>query len=144
MAKVITMTPDQLATNWKNGMTNAVTKIQDGVSRVTDSPMQKAAAAQDRYLAGVNKAVQSGRFANALNAVDLNTWKNVTKQKVGERLAGGATAAVPKVTAFAKYLIPAVNNAVAVVDGMPKLTLQDSINRAAAFMTTMAANPYKG
>jgi hypothetical protein len=144
MASQITMTPAQLATNWQNGLTNAVQKIKDGISRVTDSPMAKAAASQDKWVAGITKAAQSGRWANSLNAVDLNTWKTVTAQKVGERLSGGATAAVPKVTKFATWLIPAVNAASAQVATMPKLTLQDSINRAAAFMTAMAANPYKG
>lgn len=139
----INITPDQLAQNWKNGLTNAVTKIQDGVSRVTENPMAKAAARQDAWVAGINKAAQSGRWANALNQVDLNTWKNNTRQKVGERLAGGAAAAVPKVQKFAQYLIPTVNAAVAQVDQMPKLTLQDSINRVATFMGYMAANPYK-
>lgn len=142
--KTVTMSPQQLADNWKNGLTSSVQKIKDGISRVTESPMDKAAARSDAYLAGVSKAVQSGRWQNSLRQVDLNTWKTTTAQKVGERLAGGAQAAVPKVQRFAQWLIPQVNAASQAIDGMPKQTLQDSINRVAAFMTAMAANPYKG
>jgi len=144
MARQITMTAAQYADQWKNGMGGSVQKIKDGISRVTESPMEKAAANQESYLAGVNRAVQSGRWANSLRAVDLTTWKNVTAQKVGERLAGGAQAAVPKMAKFAGYLIPTVNAAVASLDGMPKGTLQDSINRMVKFVQTMAENPYKG
>lgn len=142
--KTVTMTPQQLATNWQNGLTGAVQKIKDGIGRVTESPMQKAAAQQDKWVAGIQKAATSGRWANSLNAVDLQTWKTVTAQKVGERLAGGAAAAVPKVQKFAAWLIPQVNAASQTISGMPSQTLQDSINRVAAFMTAMAANPYKG
>jgi len=142
--KTVTMSPAELAKNWQNGLTSSIPKIQSGIGRVTESPMEKAAARSDAYLAGVNKAVQSGRWQNSLRAVDLNTWRTVTAQKVGERLAGGATAAVPKVQKFATWLIPAVNAASAAIDNMPKQTLQDSIQRVAAFMTAMAANPYKG
>ena len=142
--KTVTMSAQQFADNWRTGLTSSVQKIKDGIGRVTESPMAKAAQNQDKWVAGIQKAAQSGRWANSLNQVDLQTWKTVTAQKVGERLAGGAQAAVPKVQKFAQYLIPAVNAASQQIDGMPKLTLQDSINRVAAFMTAMAANPYKG
>lgn len=143
-AKVVTLTPDQFAKNWQTGLTGSVTKIQDGITRVTESPMAKAAAAKDKWVAGITKAANSGRWENSLNQVDVNTWKTVTKQKVGERLAGGAQAAVPKVQKFAQYLIPAVNAANQSIASMPKLTLQDSINRMVGFVTAMANNPYKG
>lgn len=142
--RTVSMTAQQYAELWKNGLTSAVQKTKDGVNRVQENPMQKAAARADAYLAGVQRAVQSNRWQNGLNAVDLQSWKTITMQKVGERLAGGAAGAVPKMQKFGAWLIPAVNNASQAIDGMPKLNLQDSINRMVTFVTTMAANPYKG
>lgn len=144
MARQITMTPDQFAKEWQGRMTGSVTKIQEGVSRLQENPMAKAAQNKDAWVQGIMNAANSGRWENSLAQVDFATWKNVTRQKVGERLAGGAQAAVPKMQKFGQYLIPTVNAAVQGLDGMPKLTLQDNINRMVKFVSTMAANPYKG
>jgi hypothetical protein len=139
----VTISPDQFATNWGTGMTGSVTKIQDGVMRVQDNPMQKAAESVDKYVAGVQRAAASGRFQASLLAVNLQDWKNTTKQKVGERLAGGVTAAKPKMVKFGQYLIPTVNTLMQTVNQMPTMTLEDSINKMAAWARGMAANPYK-
>jgi hypothetical protein len=143
MAGQVTISPDQLTKNWQQGMTNNVKKIQDAVGRVTENPAQKAMAAKDKWVQGVQRAANEGRFEAGLSNVTLQDWKNNTIQKIGERMQGGVTAAGPKFQKFASYLISTVNAAKSVVDAMPNMTLNDSIQRAAAFMTYMSENPYK-
>ncbi len=139
----ISITADQFGTNWKNGMTANVTKMQEGISRVQENPMEKAAAAVDKYQAGVNAAVASGRYQAGLMQVNLADWKAVTKQKIGERLSGGVTAAQPKMTKFGQYLIPTINAGLGAIKALPNLTIDDSINRAGAWIRYMHENPYK-
>lgn len=105
--------------------------------------MAKAAASSEKMLANLTAAVTSGKWANSLNSVDFNTWKTNTSQKVGERMATGATQAAPKMLKFGQWLIPTLNSAKSQIDAMPSATLQDNINRMVAQVNYMAANPYK-
>ncbi len=133
--------PTTFTKRWQTGMTGAVQKIQDGITAMTDNPMTKAAAADAKYLQGVTNGV--GRWKAALNAVDFNQWKTNTKDKVAQRLSGGVQAATSKMTAFGQWLLPQVQSLQATIKAMPAMTLQDSINRATAWIQGMAANPYK-
>jgi len=74
-------------------------KYKDGINGVTESPMEKAAAAQDRYVNGVQEAASSGRWAAGLRSVSLSTYKANAIAKA-DRLASGANAASPKQRAF--------------------------------------------
>ncbi len=139
----LTITPDALAKNWQQGVTNNVKKAQDSVNRMTENPMAKAAEAVDRQVAGVQAAAASGKTQAALLSVDFATWKSTTVSKMGERMAGGATTALPKMTRFAQYLIPTVNAGKQAIANMPRLTIQDSKNRMVAWVDHMHANPYK-
>lgn len=139
----ITITPDQLTTNWKRGMTGNVPKIVEGVNRVSESPMEKAAAAQDKYAAGVQAAVQSGRFAAGLRQVSLSDWKSLTAKKVAERLSSGVEGATAKYNKFGQYLVSTINAGLPQINAMPKLTIEDSIQKMVAWTRFMNANPYK-
>jgi hypothetical protein len=61
--------------NYIAGMQGASKKYSDGVSRVTVSPTQTAAQHLDSYVANTAAAVSSGRMANALNRVSLQSWQ---------------------------------------------------------------------
>lgn len=141
--KIMNMSPQQFADAWKNGVTTNVQKTKDGVSRVTESPMDKAAARADAYVAGVTAAAQSGKWQAGLRQVTLADWKANTMAKIGERMTGGATQAMPKMVRFGAWLAPAVNAASQSIDNMPKQTLEDNIQRMTAFVRAMAANRYK-
>lgn len=144
MARQVTISADQYSNNWSGGMAGSISKIQDGISRVTESPMEKAAQNKDRYVAGVMAAANSGKWEAGLRNVDLNTWKTNTRNKVGERLQGGVTAAKGKMAKFGAYLIQTINAGLPAIDAMPKLTIQDSINRSSAWIKYMNEHPYKG
>lgn len=143
MAKQISMSADQFATNWTGAMGNSVQKVKDGINRVTDSPMAKAAANKDKWRDGVVRAYNEGRFEAGLGQVSLQDWKTNTMAKVSERLASGATAAKGKMTKFGAWLIPTVNQGLQQIADMPKLTLSDSKARAVAWIDFMASNAYK-
>ena len=82
------------AQSWQTGFSGAGQKWADGINAVTTSPGQLAAAAQPRYLAGVQANV--GKWAANVSAVDLGAWKQQSISKGQGRLASGATAGMSK------------------------------------------------
>jgi hypothetical protein len=98
--------PQTSAQKWASNLGAATTAIQNGVAAVTVSPTSKAAQAVDRMVAGVQRAAASGKIANALNAVSLQSWQQSMTQKGIPRIATGAQAALPKFQAFLTQLIP--------------------------------------
>jgi len=112
--------------------------IQRGIERVTTAPGKLAAAKADKMKARIDEAISSGRWAKKVGAVSLSDWQNKAITKGIPRIASGIDAASDKVQAFASKLLPAVDAAVAKIKGMPDLTLEDSINRSAAYMREMA------
>lgn len=89
-----------IAKKWVSGMQNATTAMQDGVKSVTDNPMEKAAAASDRYVAGVQKAANDGSYADGCRSVSLEAWRQAYLKKGVTRVSDGATQAQGTVEAF--------------------------------------------
>ena len=140
MAKTrVSITPQEYAQRWENGLNGAVSKIQSGIAAVTESPTAKAALAQGKWLAGVQRAANEGRFAAGCNAVTLEDWKRVTTAKVASNLSAGVTAARGKVATVGAQLIQHINAALPTINAMPKVSMQDSINKVAAMMQHMAS-----
>lgn len=137
------LTPDQISNKWNQTMKNSITYIQQGIDNVTENPAEKAAEKADKMLQNLTKAVQSGKWANALRNVSLADWKKKTKEKVGQRLASGVDGAMDKRKKFDSYLVGELNNVLPSINQMPDLTLEDSVNRVRALMEHMHANPYK-
>ncbi|MDD5360454.1 MAG: hypothetical protein PHI02_09335 [Sulfurovaceae bacterium] len=139
----VSLTAGQISDKWNRRMKGAVSDIQAGIDSVTESPTAKAAQKADKMLQNMTKAVQSGKWANSLNAVTLQDWKQKTKDKVAQRLASGVDGSMAKRQKFDAYLVNTVNSALQTIKGMPDMTLEDSVNRVRAMMTHMANNPYK-
>lgn len=144
MAEGTTISPDQFATNWANGMKNNVGKMRDSIGRVTESPMEKAAEKAVVAAQRALEAAQSGKTANALRKVTLADWKQKTQAKITERLAGGVDAAKSKMTQFGQWLIPTVNAGMQQVNAMPNTTFQERLQKMTAWATYMHENSYKG
>lgn len=138
------MSGAQFADKWKRRTQNSVSDVVTGIDSVTENPAQKAIAAKDKMLMGVTAAVQDGRWEAGLSKVTLAAWKETTKKKVQTRLAQGVEEASGKMTDFGTYLQQTVTAGLQQINSMPDLTMEDNINRAAAMMRFMAANPYKG
>lgn len=135
--------PEKVSAKWASRLTGAIGDIVEGVNGVTESPMEKAAGKSEKMLANLSKSVTSGKWANSLRKVPLETWKSKTAAKVKERLAGGVQAAMPKRQEFDRFWIPRTQEVSARIASMPDLTLQDSINRAAENIRLLAEQPYK-
>ena len=138
----ITITPEQFAEKHARRLKGAVDDIRAGVMAVTESPTAKAAAKQDKMLARLQEAVQSGKWAARLRAVPLDEWKDKTINLGINRIAAGIDAAHGKQVAFAGKLLPFESNLKTTIDKMPDLTLEDSISRATAWIRGMAKFTY--
>lgn len=135
MAKV---TAQEFAEKWNRRLKAAVPDIQRGIDRVTKSPTELAAAKQEKMLANLTEAVQSGKWAARLRAVSLEEWKAKARDVGTQRIASGADAALSKQVEFAEQLLPYIDSLKAEIDRMPDLTLEDSINRATAWIRGMS------
>jgi hypothetical protein len=115
----------------------ATEDIRRGIERVTVAPGQSAAANQEAMQRNLNESIDSGRWARRVASVSLQDWKTAATTKGLQRVASGAQAAEGKMQRVAQELLPAVDAAAAAARQIPKVTIEDSINRAATFMRQM-------
>jgi len=127
--------PQQIAAKWARNLGNSTQDIAAGIDAVTVSPTQQAAARQNEMLQKLTASVQNGKWAAGLSRVSLAEWKDAAKNKGVQRIAQGAQTAQPKMARFMTDWLPVADQISQTVKAMPKLTLQDSINRAAAAIT---------
>ena len=126
------------AKKWSDRLGGAVAEVIAGVNRVQESPMQKSAAAEDKWFQNIQKAHTSGKRKRALLSVTLEEWKDKTANIGAQRIPSGAAAAVPKMEKFYSKLFPFEESLQKKVGAMPNITLQDSVSRATAWITGMA------
>jgi hypothetical protein len=126
--------PQVIAQRWANGMSGAGEKMRAGIQAVTVSPTSKAAARADAYLAGVQRAVASGKYRAALERVTLEDWRTAAINKGIPRVAAGATEAKGKFQSFMAEFIPFLENGLRQLDTMPRGDLETNINRAVTMM----------
>jgi len=133
--------PSTIAKRWSQNLGASQEKIREGVQAVTQSPTARAAAADVKYLAGVQRGVS--KWKSRLNAVTLSEWQTAMVEKGLPRVAQGAMAAEGKVSNFMTQFLPYVDTAAATVRAMPNLTLEDAVNRAAAMIRANAKFQYR-
>lgn len=125
------------AQRWQQSASGAQARYTEGVQATTKDPTALAAAQASKMLAGVQQAVQSGRWQRRLAEVGAAGWKSSTVSKAGN-YSTGINASGPKYQQgygqFAAYMQPYQNQ----IDSMPKATLADSIARATAWITNAA------
>ena len=136
------LTANELAQKWSTRLGQAIPDIEKGINSVTVSPTSQAAGKQAKMLANLTKAVNDGKWARGLNSVSLEDWKKAAISKGLPRIGQGATAAIPKMQAFAEKLLPFQASLQSKVNAMPDLTLQDSINKMVAWVNGMST--FKG
>lgn len=103
----------------------------EGIEAVTESPMEKAAAADQLYLRRVQESVESGRRRQRLLETPMSAWKDGAKRKGADRIASGAAAAVEKVRRHFQKWTPIYQEISREIASMPKGSVEDSIARAA-------------
>jgi hypothetical protein len=136
---MVRVNSQQWLQKWSNNLNAAGTYITSGVQRVTTPPGQAAAAAQDRMIAGITAAVQSGKWARNVSAVSLQDWQNAMIKKGIPRIAQGTAQAVATKGPAIDALLANVATAQAAVAALPKGGIEQGIARATAFMRAMSA-----
>jgi len=129
---------EEAYSKWNRNLSNAVNDVKAGIDRVTESPMQKAAANEDKWFAGLQKARSSGKFKRGLMNVTLEAWKAKTRDVGADRIPAGAAAAEEKSVKFYNKLLPFEAKLQGEVAKMPNVTLQDSVSRATKWIMGMA------
>lgn len=100
------LTADQIAQDWANKLGGAQTKMQAGAQAVPIAPGQ--AAAQQKAVWAQNVAASQDKWARNVAAVTKEMWVADYVTKGLPRVATGATAAIPKFTAFMNKLLPVI------------------------------------
>ena len=131
------LSPADAAKKWAQKLGGAVAEWEAGVNSVTVAPNAKAAAAAQDYLQGVMASVNSGQFAAANNRVSLDQWKTRTRTKGRERLASGATEAIPRMQAYMTESFPVIESIRQRIQSMPGDSYEARKARAVAFMDAM-------
>lgn len=135
MAKV---TAQEYAEKWSNRLSGATEDIRRGINKVTEAPGVKAAKAKEAMKQKLLKSIDDGTWEAQVAGVSLEDWKAAASTKGVNRIAEGVNAAKPKQVAMAEKLLPAVDAAAAAAKALPKVTLEDSINRSTTFIREMA------
>lgn len=129
--------PQSGTSKWVNNLSNATSSITEGVNKVQVAPGQLAAAQVNTWLARIQQS--ANKWATNVGAVSLAQWKEAMISVGIPRIAQGAQAKQSKYLAFAQKFYPYVEQGQASVRAMPKVTLQDGINRAVAMIKHNAA-----
>jgi hypothetical protein len=96
----------------------------------------RAIANQAGLLQGFNDAVNSGRWAGALQRVGTSGWKARTVAKAAN-YGVGITAGVDKYSASMGTWLPRINSAAAAAKAMPGATIDQRIARSAYLQRTL-------
>lgn len=134
----VKVTPEQLADKWARRLKGSIEDMRTGVQRVTEAPGVKAAAAADKWQAKISEQRTKEKWARRVGGVTLEEWKRSMTEKGLSRIASGVDGAGAKMQRFATQLIDHQNAGLLVIDRMPDLTLEDSINRMAAWTRHMS------
>lgn len=129
----------QWLTKWGQNLSAAGAAITQGINRVQIAPGQSAAAAADRYAAGVQRAVADGTWQNNVSKVSLQSWQQSMTTKGIPRLAQGITSAQQNKVASVTAMLTAVDTATSAANALPRGSLEQNIARSAAFQRAMAA-----
>lgn len=96
--------PATVAKRWADHLGASADRIRSGVAAVTVAPGQAAARQKSLYVANVT--AKADVWAARTGAVSLADWQNHMTGKGIDRIAGGAAAAVDKMTVFMQKLLP--------------------------------------
>lgn len=128
------MSADQIVSSWTTAMGSAQTaqKYKDGINNYQGNPMALAAStdAEQRYIAGVQNSVNSGRRAAALNAASPTVWKTNAVNIGAQRLQSGGQKGKARYQAAMQKWAPIYANISQTVSQMPKGGLANAQARA--------------
>lgn len=133
------MNASDVAAKWAANTKQAVKAYEAGIQAVDQSPTEAAANKADKYVQGVQDAVNSGKFQQNLRAVSLADWKQASISKGARRISDGVTAAQPKMQQVMAQLLPQIQAIQQSVKAMPDTTESDREARMVENMRRMRA-----
>lgn len=134
----IRLSPEEFQEKQARRLKASLEDIKAGVMKVTESPTSKAAAKQEKMLTNLTASVTSGKWASRLRSVTVEDWRSKVVDKGLNRISAGIDGAKDKVIDFASQLLPFEASLQDTVSKLPDLTLEDSINRATAWIRGMS------
>lgn len=136
-------TSSDVAKKWAQNLSASTASIQTGVQGVTVNPAAAAAARQDAYQAGVQRAVADGSYQRGLSRVTLQSWQQAMITKGIPRIASGAAASQAKMQQFMDKWLPYQQGLAAQLAATPRGDLNTNIQRAVTAMQYNAAFKYQ-
>jgi len=134
-----TPSPQEAADNWGSGLRGASEKIRRGVDRVSDSPTKKAASKSEKWRQAVSSEDALQKFQSNLESVSLQDWKTAFKNTGISRISSGVDKGQNNMEEFMGQLLPHIESGQQKLEGMPDLTLDDSVQRMTEFVRHMAS-----
>jgi hypothetical protein len=125
------ITPQEGADRWSNRLSAAVPDVKLGISRVTVSPGQQAAAKAAKYQQNV--VASFPKWKSRVQGVQLGDWQSAATLGA-DRIATGAQAKKGKYESFAAQFYPFLDQNVAKVKAMDDTTPEARIQRAVQMM----------
>ena len=122
------------AARWVQSAGAAQQRFTEGVQATQKDPTSLAIQAQPKLVANFNAAVSSGKYARGLQAVGQAGWKAATVAKA-QNYSTGINASQDKYLAAIGPVLQIEAQLQQQISAMPNNTLQDSINRMAAWAT---------
>jgi ElaB/YqjD/DUF883 family membrane-anchored ribosome-binding protein len=138
------LTPEEVAKKHADRLTADLQAIRDGINRVTENPMEKAAQKEDKMLQNLTKAVKDGKWKAGLMRTNLSDWQQRTSTIGVDRIPEGIAAAHDKQVQFYTELQEHQRKLDAKIGMMPDLTLQNNIDRAVAQIRGMSKFKRRG
>lgn len=134
----ISVSPQDYASRWSQGLQTSGTKITQGVNAVQVAPSVNAIKNKVKMLTNFQASVNDGTWERNTAKIDLPTWRQAMLTKGVPRIAQGAINAENKMAAFASQLIPFEQSLQSTVQAMPSTTLEENIARSGAWIRGMA------
>lgn len=123
------VTPQQAAAQLRSRIGQSGQQYAAGIERVTVNPAETAIANKDKWVAGIQEAIQNDRYAKGLANVTLQSWKQAATQFGTQRYTQSAAKAEENYLRFANDFFPYLQQVENEIAAMPNLTLQDRLDR---------------
>lgn len=116
--------PGDVARKWQRNLSASAESARTGVASVTRNPAEAAAAREDAYVQGVQRAAINGKWRRGLQRVTLSDWQRSMTEKGIPRMASGAAAAVGKMETFMSAWLPHMEGLKSKLANMPRGDLE--------------------
>lgn len=129
---------DEVAKTWADRLSASTERIRANVDKVTTAPSAQAVAKKDKMKANLIASIDNGKWGRRLGGYSLSAWQNDMKTKAVNRIPEGARAAQSDFQTFIGDMMVYQKSGQAQIAAMPDISLEDSINRASAWIRHMS------